>query len=205
MKLQHMDTNHSKNVNKIFPGSEETQQGHMHSQHKGVRSTKVKTGIKREEEEKKTGHNNQQSPTLPKQGYIYTKVDDTNNNMYTDQTGKFPHISSCGNQYQMIAYHADSNSIWMEPMKNRKEGEMIQAQSQALIIMKSYGIITTKQVLNNEASAAYKDAISKSNMTYQLVTPNEHRRNIAEKSIQTWKDHFVAVLSGTSDNFSFHI
>ena len=47
-----------KNVKTHFPESEETQQGHMRSQHKGVRSTKVKTGIKRGEEEKETGHNN---------------------------------------------------------------------------------------------------------------------------------------------------
>ena len=125
--------------------------------------------------------------------------------MYTDQTGKFPHISSRGNRYQMIAYYVDRNSIWVEPMKNRTEGEMIQAQSQAVTRMKICGIIPTKQVLYNEASAAYKAAISDSNMTYQLVPPNEHRRNIAEKAIQNWKDHFVALLSGTADNFPLYL
>ena len=118
-----------KNVNKHFPESEKTQQGHMRSQRQGVRSTKVMTGIKRLEEEKKTGHNNQQAPTLTKQEDIYIKIQDTNNTKYTDKTGKFPHISSRGNQYQMVAYHVDSNSIWVKPMKNQTEGEMIQARS----------------------------------------------------------------------------
>ena len=99
----------------------------MRSQRQGVRSTKVKTGIKRGEEEKNTGHNNQQYPTLTKQEDIYIKVHDTNDTMYTNQTDKFPHISSRGNQYHMIAYHVDSNYIWVEHMKNRTEGEMIQA------------------------------------------------------------------------------
>ena len=38
-----------KNVNTHFPELEETQQGHMRRQRQGVRSTKVKTGIKRGE------------------------------------------------------------------------------------------------------------------------------------------------------------
>ena len=42
-------------------------------------------------------------------------------------------------------------------------------------------------------------------MTYQLVHPDDHRRNIAKKSIQTWKDHFVGVLSGASDTFPIHL
>ena len=82
---------------------------------------------------------------------------------------------------------------------------MIQARSRAVTRMKSCGIIPTKQLLDNEALATYKAAISESNITYQLVPPNEHRRNIAEKAIQTWKDHFVAVLSSTADNFPLHL
>ena len=170
-----------------------------------MKSTKVKTTIKRGEEEKKAGHNNQKSPTLPKQEDIHIKVQDANETMYTDQTGNFTHISSRGNRYQMIDYHVDSNSIWAKPMKNRLEGEMIQAQSRAVITMNNCVIIPTKQVLDNEASAAYKAAIYDLNMSYQLVPPNEHRRNIAKKAIQTWKDYFVAVLSGTANNFPLHL
>ena len=144
----------------------------MRTQRQGLRSTKVKTGRKRGEEEKKTGHNNIRDPTLPKQEDIYIKIHNTNDTMYTNQTGRFPHISSRGNQYQMRAYHVDRNSIWVEPIKNRTEVEMIQARSQSVTRMKSWGIIPTKQVLNNEASASYKSAISESNMTYQLVPPN---------------------------------
>ena len=125
--------------------------------------------------------------------------------MYTNQTRKFPHISSRGNRYQMIGYHVDRKSIWVEPMKNKTEGEMMQSRSQAVNIMNNCGIIPTKQVLKNEASEAYKAVISESNMTYQLLPSNEHCRNIAEKAIQTRKDHFVAVLSGTVDNFPLHL
>ena len=47
--------------------------------------------------------------------------------MYTDQTGKFPHASSRGNNYQMVIHEIDGSHTWIEVMKNRIEGEMIEA------------------------------------------------------------------------------
>jgi hypothetical protein len=38
-------------------------------------------------------------------------------------------------------------------------------------------------------------------MTWELVPPDCHRRNIAEQEIQTFKNHFVAILSGVDDRF----
>eukprot|EP00804_Cyclotella_cryptica_P025841 CCRYP_002710-RA/>CCRYP_002710-RA protein AED:0.44 eAED:0.44 QI:0/-1/0/1/-1/1/1/0/140 len=119
-------------------------------------------------------------PTLPQQNDIYIKTYDTSNTLYTDQTGKFPHVSSRGFRYQMILYHIASNSIWVEPTKNRTEGELILARSRALLRTKACNITPRHQVLDNEISAAYRDAITTSAMTYQLVPPDDHRRNIAE-------------------------
>ena len=42
-------------------------------------------------------------------------------------------------------------------------------------------------------------------MTYQLFPPDDHWCNIAEKSIKTWKDHFIGVLSGTAPTFPMHL
>jgi hypothetical protein len=125
--------------------------------------------------------------------------------MFTEQTGKFPHLSSRGNRYQMILYHVASNSIWVEPMKNRTEGEIIKARDRAVGRMNTCGIKPTRQIFDNEASTAYKEAVTTSGMTYQLVPPDDHRRNVAEKAIQTWKDHFIAALSGTPNDFPLHL
>ena len=187
-----------KNVNKHFPESEETQQGHMRTQRQGVRSTKIK--IKLEDEQ-----NENDPPPPTKQNYIIVNTYDTHDTMFTDQTGKFPHLSSRGNRYQMILYHRGSNSIWVEPTKNKTEGEMILARDRALTRMRACNILPKRQVLDNEASAAYKQAIKESGMDYQLVPPDDHRRNIAKKAIQTWKDHFIAALSGTANNFPMHL
>jgi hypothetical protein len=106
-----------KNVNKHFPQSEETQQGHMKSQHQGVQSTKQPV------------YPDIPTPTLLQHHDIYIKTYDTRNTVYTDQTSKFPHVSSRGFQYQMILYHVDSKSIWVEPTKNKTEGKLILARS----------------------------------------------------------------------------
>ena len=42
-------------------------------------------------------------------------------------------------------------------------------------------------------------------MTYQLVPPHDHRRNAAEKAVQVFKDHFIAVLCGTDQNFPMRL
>ena len=90
-------------------------------------------------------------------------------------------------------------------MKNHTEGEIIQARARALTRMKACGIKPERQVLDNEASSAYKGAIRDSGMTFQLVPPEDHRCNASEKAIQTWKDHSIAALSGTAEDFPLHL
>jgi hypothetical protein len=42
-------------------------------------------------------------------------------------------------------------------------------------------------------------------MEFQLVTPHMHRANLAKKAIQTFKNHFKAILSGVDDSFPLHL
>ena len=50
-----------------------------------------------------------------------------------------------------------------------------------------------------------QEEIRKSGMTYQLVLPDEHRRNLAKKATKTWKYHFIGVLFGTASEFPMHL
>jgi hypothetical protein len=45
---------------------------------------------------------------------------------YTDQTGQLPVPSSRGMQYLFVFYSYDTNTIRMEPMKNRTAGEILE-------------------------------------------------------------------------------
>ena len=59
-------------------------------------------------------------------------------------------------------------------------------------------------ILDNEASKELKDEIRK-NCDIQLVPPDNHRRNLAERAIQTFKSHFKAVLAGVDDSFPMRL
>ena len=55
-------------------------------------------------------------------------------------------------------------------------------------------------ILDNEAPEALKEAI-RNNCKMQLVPPDTHQRNLAEQAIQTFKNHFISILSGVDKNF----
>ncbi len=58
------------------------------------------------------------------------------------------------------------------------------------------------QILDNKASAAYKEAITfKWNATFQLVPPDMHHHNWAESAICTFKDYFLALLASVDSAF----
>ena len=58
------------------------------------------------------------------------------------------------------------------------------------------------QILDNEVSTEFKKTIVKYwGASYQLVPPNIHRRNIAERAMQTFKAHFLVILAGVDPEF----
>ena len=63
------------------------------------------------------------------------------------------------------------------------------------------GHIPSHHVLNNKASTAFQRAILANNCTFQLVPPHVHQQNVAEWTINTFKDHFLAILAGTMPFF----
>jgi hypothetical protein len=167
----------------------------MRSQRQGVRSTKVAEPTK-------------DVPTnIPhqKKNNILITEHEVKSLMYADQTGLFPAVLSLSNKYVMILHHVDSNSSWSEAMQNQLGGKLILARARALARMRRQGLISKHQILDNQASAEYKATIETSGMTYELVPLKEHQRNMAEKAIQTFKDHFVRVLSGCTPSMPIHL
>jgi hypothetical protein len=101
----------------------------------------------------------------------------------------------------LILYDYDSNSILSAPMKNRGDKEMFRAFDfliQSLILR---GLKPLLQRLDNEASLALRNYLTKQGITYQLTPPHIHRRDNAERAIQTFKNHFIAGLCSVDPNF----
>jgi hypothetical protein len=59
--------------------------------------------------------------------YCYTATMPTSGQVFSDQTGRFLAPSSTGNNYLLILYDFDSNSIHAEPMKTRTAAEHLAA------------------------------------------------------------------------------
>ncbi len=53
--------------------------------------------------------------------------------MFSNQTGQFPTRSQQGNKYIMVMVEIDSNAILVQPMKSRKDEEMIRAYNALLL------------------------------------------------------------------------
>jgi len=174
----------------------------MRKQKKGIRSTKIRVDAE-------TGEPVQGSPPREKKKDIMVKTYDLHDNfvdlIYMDQTGRFPTRSSKGNQYIMVLAEIDSDSIFVKPMNNRTAGEMVKTYQCLIDRLKDCGITPKHHILDNECSAQFKQAIKANNMTYELTPADDHSRNIVEKAIQTFKDHFIAILCGTDDVFPMHL
>jgi hypothetical protein len=100
--------------------------------------------------------------------------------MHSNQTGQLPATLSRGNQYIMVSVEVGGNFINAEPMKNKSEGAIIKAYIALWTRLTASGTVKpTTHILDNEASAEFKNKIQK-NCTIQLVPPDNHRQNLPE-------------------------
>ena len=91
----------------------------------------------------------------------------------------------------MIACNCDSNTIIQAPFVNSKDEHRIRAYNSIMQRLADKGHHVEVQILDNEVSAEFKKTILKDwGATYQLVPPNVHRRNLAERARRTFKAHF---------------
>jgi hypothetical protein len=125
--------------------------------------------------------------------------------LYTDLTGKFPVQSSKGNSYIMVCYVYDCNYVKVIPMKYRSASEWVKSYDTIHQKLTAKGFKSKLQTLDNEASSALKHFVNVNDVDYQLVPPHCHRSNAKERSIGTFKEHFVAGLSSVDPTFPLHL
>jgi len=142
--------------------------------------------------------------TITKQN-VLVKVINASETVFTDQTGRFPVQSNRGNTSLMVYYDIDANYIDAEPIRSHADLQMINAYKK-LWERTNRGQKTKPNlhILDNEASEAFKAAI-RQNCNLQLVPPDTHRRNQAERAIQTFKSHFIAILAGVDESFPMNL
>jgi hypothetical protein len=90
-------------------------------------------------------------------------------------------------------------------MKSRSASEWVKAYDSNHQELSVKGFKPKLQTLDNEASTALKNFFTANDIDYQLVLPHCHRRNAAERTIRTFKEHFVAGLSSVDPSFPMHL
>jgi hypothetical protein len=134
--------------------------------------------------------------------FVGATIGDLNDNtLYTDLTGKFPLRSFHVNQVVFVAYAYGLNAIIVRPMKNRSDAEMIRVYCEVYEYLESKGFKPQFNVSDNECSKAIKAYIKEQEAGIQLVEPDNHWVNAAERAIQTFKNHFIARLATVDKTF----
>ena len=182
------------NISRHFPESDATQKGHMKQTKQGVRSTKIV------DEDAMLGFKPQ--PGVKHKDVYLMVFDATKKSMFSDQTGKFPITSARGNKYIMVAVELDGNYIDGEPLQSRSAKSLTKAYLAIFQRWKATGVICPNwHILDNEAPEELKQAIRDNKCRVELTPADQHRRNAAERAIQTFKGHFISVLAGVDNSF----
>jgi hypothetical protein len=186
------------NAARYCPDSDKTIMGHLSQQRQNVRSTKPRPPVP--EQVPLLSAIAPQASSLPS-NKVHISVFPISK-LYLDDTGQFPIKARSGNQYVMIAYHADGNLILQQAFKSRSDTHRIGAYNSIMTRLAAQGLSVNLQILDNEASAAYKQAITFTwQAEFQLVPPDMHRQNHAERAIRTFKAHFLSILAGVDPSF----
>ena len=101
----------------------------------------------------------------------------------------------------MVLYDFDYNAILATGIKSRKKEHIIRGFKEVQRKLTDAGIVPQLVKLDNESSAEMIKTIKIKNMSFQLAPPRDHRTNPAERSIRTFKDHFIATLFGIDDKY----
>jgi hypothetical protein len=143
------------NMSRYCPDANETILGQLAQQHQNVRSAKPKPATPPAPDP--TSNPPPLSDVPSHQVFIKVHLI---SQLYTDDTGCFPVKARSGNQYVMIAYHADGNLIFQQAFKTRNDRHRIAAYNVIMSQLAARGLAVDLQILDNEASTAYKEAIT---------------------------------------------
>jgi hypothetical protein len=171
------------NVTRHLPKSITTTLGHQDQTRKNARSTQPKPPT---ESNPEPGLD-LESPNQRTHQVFSAIVDSGTGKIYTDQTGRFPVTSSCGHKYLFVLYDYDSNAILAEPIKSRKQNELLRAYQTLTRHLRKQGLTPKLQRLDNECSEAMKEERDTQQIDWQLTPVGIHRRNAAERAIRTFK------------------
>ncbi|KAI2502231.1 hypothetical protein MHU86_12203 [Fragilaria crotonensis] len=200
----------SQALRKHPPHSVATIKGHLDQTRKNQRSTKTAPPLPAlpppdaEFSDEEADAFPVSDPDNARSHHCYTAiVDAASGQIYSDQTGKFIVASSTGNNYILVVYDYDSNSILVEPMRSRTGPCILAAFTVIHARLVAAGLRPQLQRLDNECSEALKSFLTKEAIKFQLVPPKVHRRTppnaqSARSKITSWPDYAASTRTSVT-------
>jgi hypothetical protein len=191
-------------IRKHLPQSISTAMGHVHMIRKGIRSTKPTVNeIMNEEIDPEPPLEPPRQINNREHNVEVTTIafEELKGIMATDLPGRFPTTSGQGNSYVMVMYDFDSNTINAVAIKNRKKESLIRGYNDMYEDLRKAEINPVLHRFDNETSKELIKEIENKGLKYQIASPGDHRLNHAETAIQTFKNHFIAILYGRDSGF----
>ena len=130
------DINFEKYITNLVP----TAKGHLDQERANLQSTKTKPEDNIDIDFEPTDGNS--TKTFENTAIIYAF--DPKEKTYSDQTGRFPHRSSRGNEYLMVMYDHDANAILVEALKNRQAKTLADTWEKLHNKLTQHGHVTKK-------------------------------------------------------------
>lgn len=178
------------------PKTVATARGHLHNLAQGIASTKPKTqaAIEGNDDDRNTipGFREEANVPLPAGNtdwYVHLS-----GRIAMDATGKMHVQSYAGHSALFILYHPASNYIRAVPFRSKSEISRLMCALYAEQIQ--LGHTVTNLYIDNEIDNAARAYLTGYGVKINNVAPYCHRANPAERAIGTFKDHFIALLSG---------
>jgi hypothetical protein len=122
--------------------------------------------------------------------------------VYNDCTGNFPFMSLDENVCFLVMYHYQMNAIFTVPILGLDSKSILDTYKQIFKYLVSKGYKPKVYVMDNQATKAIKEyLVTQHQWELQLVELHNHRVNVAECAIQTFKNRFIGALSTTDYEF----
>ena len=170
--------------------NEHTTMGHLQTTRQGIQST----------QEMEPPHAPGAAPRS-KAHSLGTYLRGLKNLIATDFPGRFPVTSARGHKYLFILHDYDTNFIYAVPIQSREGTELLHGFKACYKELLENGFRAKDIRCDNEISNIFTKHMELAELTYQLASPGNHRTNPAEQAIQTFKNHFISILSGTDEDF----
>ena len=175
-------------INKYLLQKEETDMGHMKRLRQGLNSSKSTIYY---------DFNEPINVTTPKinekQKVIYMSIPSANRT-HVDATGAM-HFSNGTCNYDLIFFFEDANYIHAVNFDHLNDEDYTVAFQKGLDFMTTHHLSTEIFRMDAQHLSVHEKLATITKSKLELVPPNSHRALKAERAIQTWKNHKIAMLA----------